>query len=135
MGESRWRRGEEDRGQYPLGTGPRELFSPHHCSVSPSSRRRNWGSLVKEETLNEGHHHFPYTHSAPPTPGVHRDPLPLPHFCIYFAQTLYAPSRCPVLAPPAHCNSKKLLNLKSTHSLLIPESHFKALKGSIALIK
>ena len=48
----------------------------------------------------------------------------------------FPPQSSPVSQLPLHAaTSKKLLNLKSGHSLLTTASHFKSLKGSVSLIK
>ena len=68
-----------------------------------------------------------------PIRSLQRSPLP-PSFLHLFCSDPFLPN--PPSQLPLHtATSKKLLNLKSSHFLLTPASHFKSLKGSISLIK
>lgn len=68
-----------------------------------------------------------------PIRSLQRSPLS-PSFLHLFCSDPFLPN--PLSQLPLHtATSKKLLNLKSSHFLLTPASHFKSLKGSISLIK
>lgn len=60
---------------------------------------------------------------------------PLSPFLHLFSSDPFLPNPVPSQLPLHTATSRKLLNLKSSHSFLTPASHFKSLKGSISLIK